>query len=378
MLRVAPGGQDHAAGVSVPETDLRLLQALLGDRAHDGEKIALQQRQHHLGLRIAEAAVVLDDLRPVFGDHQAKVEAALEGAALGVHGPHRGQEDLLHAALRHRPGVIGVGGDGAHAAGVETGVAVAGALMVHGGHHGHQRVSVGEGQNGDLRPLQVFLDDHAQAAVAELFPRHHVGDGLFCLLPGGGDDDALAQGQPVGLDHGGDRGGLQIGQSLLQHGEAPVFGGGDAVAAHQVLGKYLAALDDGGVFPGTEAGDALGLQRVHAAQHQGIVRGDHGVVDLVFRGKGGDAGNVLGPDGDADRVRGDAAVAGQSVNLGDLRVFLQLFNDGVFPPAAADDHDFHGHQWWNRRMWVKHMTMPYLSQASMTRSSRMEPPGWAM
>ena len=36
------------------------------------------------------------------------------------------------------------------------------------------------------------------------------------------------------------------------------------------------------------------------------------------------------------------------------------------------------YEWWNRRMPVKAMTMPYLSQVSMTLSSRMEPPGWAI
>ena len=35
-------------------------------------------------------------------------------------------------------------------------------------------------------------------------------------------------------------------------------------------------------------------------------------------------------------------------------------------------------QGWNRRMWVIAIAMPYLSQVSMTLSSRMEPPLCAM
>lgn len=35
-------------------------------------------------------------------------------------------------------------------------------------------------------------------------------------------------------------------------------------------------------------------------------------------------------------------------------------------------------QWWNRRMWVIAIAMPYLSQVSMTLSSRIEPPLCAM
>ena len=45
--------------------------------------------------------------------------------------------------------------------------------------------------------------------------------------------------------------------------------------------------------------------------------------------------------------------------------------------AEANDMKLATTQWWNRRMCVKHMTMLYLSQALITRSSRMEPPGWA-
>ena len=35
-------------------------------------------------------------------------------------------------------------------------------------------------------------------------------------------------------------------------------------------------------------------------------------------------------------------------------------------------------QWWNSRIPVKTITMPYLSAVSMTLSSRMDPPGSAI
>ena len=53
-----------------------LVQAL-----HDVQQVAFQQGQHHLRLRVTKAAVVLDDLRAVRSEHQAKVEAALEGGS---------------------------------------------------------------------------------------------------------------------------------------------------------------------------------------------------------------------------------------------------------------------------------------------------------
>ena len=75
---------------------------------------------------------------------QAEVQAALEGAALGVHGMDGGQEDLFHALGGDLRGVVGVRGNGAHAAGVQAGVVVVGTLVVHGRHHGLDHLAVGK------------------------------------------------------------------------------------------------------------------------------------------------------------------------------------------------------------------------------------------
>ena len=69
--------------VFIGEANLRVRQRAVGCRLHDGQQVAFQQRQHHLRLRVAEAAVVFNDLGAVRGEHQAEVKAALKGAALG-------------------------------------------------------------------------------------------------------------------------------------------------------------------------------------------------------------------------------------------------------------------------------------------------------
>ena len=213
--------------------------------------------------------------------------------------------------------------------------------MIHGGHHGHHGLPVGEGQDGDLRSGEKLLNDHPAAALTEHALLHHGDNGLPGLLPGLGDDDALTQGQTVGLDHDGHFRRFQILQGRRRIVKALIGGGGDAVLLHQVLGKNLAALNLGRRGPGAEAGDAFFVQRVHRPQHQGVVRGHHGVVHLLLHGKSHNALDVLGPDGDALRIRGDAAVAGQGVDFGDFRVLFQLFDDGVFAAAAADHKKLH-------------------------------------
>ena len=213
--------------------------------------------------------------------------------------------------------------------------------MVHGGHHGDDGLTVGKGQDRDLGTLQELFHDQLLAALAELVVLHAGADRLLRLLAAASHHHALAQGQPVRLDHHGDGAAADIAECGIQLGEDLVAGGGDAVLFHQVLGEDLAALDEGGLRPGAEAGHADLLQGIDTAQDQGIVRRDHRIVDGICLSEGDNGGNVLGADGDAGGVRRDAAVAGERENLGDLGVLFQLADDGVLPAAAADNHYFH-------------------------------------
>ena len=108
-----------------------------------------------------------------------------------------------------------------------------------------------------------------------------------------------------------------------------------------MLGKDLAALDDGRRAVRAEARDTCRRQRVHRAKHQRIVRRDHGIVDLLALREGDQPVNILRPDRHAHRVGGDAAVAGRGNDLCHGGVLLQLFDDGVLAPAAAYNQKLH-------------------------------------
>ena len=107
------------------------------------------------------------------------------------------------------------------------------------------------------------------------------------------------------------------------------------VFLHQILGKDLAAFNDGGVCSGPEAGNPLLLQCVYCPQNQRIVRGDHSIIHPMRNCKLYNLGNILGSDIHADCVGSNAAVAGKDENLRNPGIFLQFFNDGVLPAAAA-------------------------------------------
>ena len=343
LLGVALGREHDAAGGTGRKFHARVRERTVRRRLHDGEQVAFEQRQHRLRFGVAEAAVVLHDLRAALGEHQPEVEAAAEGAAFRLHRADRRQEDILHALRRNLLCIIRVRRDRAHAAGVGAFVAVERALVVHGGDHRHERFAVGEAQHRDLGTLHIFLDDDARAALTEGLILDHRAHGGLRLLDCLRDDDALAERETVRLDDDGRALGVDVGTGGGRVGKDAVFCGGNVVFLHQVLCKRLARLDDGGLFVRAEAGDARRAQRVHRAEGKGVVRRDNGIINAVRLGKFDLRGDVLRADlTDADRVGGDAAVAGQTVNFLDRGIFLQLFNDGVFATAAADDHELHG------------------------------------
>ncbi len=106
---------------------------------------------------------------------------------------------------------------------------------------------------------------------------------------------------------------------------------------HQFLGKGLAGLNDGGVFPGAKGGYARRLQGVHHAQGQGIVRGHHHEIHGVLLGPPYHAVHVGGLHVHALRRLGDPPIAGGAEQLGHPGGLGQLPADGVFPAAGAYD-----------------------------------------
>ena len=339
---IAAAGQNDTGGSAVAELDLGLIQRAVGGSLHHGQQVAFQQGQHHLGLRVAKAAVVLDDLGAVGGQHQAKVKAALKGAALGLHGGHGRQEDLLHAAVGHGGGVVGVGGHGAHAAGVQAFVMVQRTLVVHAGDHRLDGLSIAEGQHADLGTGEKLLDHHMIARCTELFIQHdlfHAVGGFLLVLA---DQHALAQGQAVGLDdHGILALGTDVRHDLGRVVEGLVLGGGDTVFLHQVLAEYLAGLDAGRGFVGAKGRDADRRQGVDHAQGQGVILGNDYIVKGFLFGKGDHGVHVGGGDGLAVGIVADAAVAGCAPDLGAEGAFFQCADNGVLAPAAAYNQNFH-------------------------------------
>ena len=286
-----------------------------------------------MGLGIAKAGIELQDLGAVLGEHEAAVEAAGVGDALGGELGHHALLDIDHlgklVGRDHGHGAVD-----AHAARVGAEVPVQRALVILGGGQRHQRLAVGQGQQRALRPLHHLLDHDGGARLAKR-AREALVDALERFLGGLGDNDALASSQAVGLDHDGSADLAHVGRARLLVGEAAVGGGGHAGTLHDLLGKLLGALHLGGLAVGAKRRDASGAHRVGDARNQRGLRANDHKANVMPRSPGG---NALG------RLRVKvchlgggvhAAVAGSDPHLAGARGLRQLGQKRVLAPTGT-------------------------------------------
>ena len=104
-LRIAAGCHNNTASSVRLPVDLDLIEALVNDSVEDVKQIGIQTGQNCLGLGVTETCIILDDTRALGGQHQTKVQNALERTALRSHCSHGGLEDGLHAGCSDILGV---------------------------------------------------------------------------------------------------------------------------------------------------------------------------------------------------------------------------------------------------------------------------------
>ena len=176
--------------------------------------------------------------------------------------------------------------------------------------------------------------------------RQHQVDGGMGLVERHGDDDALAGGQAVGLDHDRRALGLHMGMGRGSVREGGVGGGGDAVAHHEGLGKGLGAFQLGGGLGGAEDAQAVGAELVHHPCRQRAFGAYDREADLFLLGPGPQFGDI----GQRQIVQavgaGGAAIARSHMHHLDLGRLRQLPGQGVFTATAANDENLHSAALW--------------------------------
>ena len=230
---------------------------------------------------------------------------------------------------------------GAHAARVRARVAVADALEVLCGRERPRRLAVAEGEQRDLLADQQLLDHDGAARLAERAAEQAGLDGGQRALAVGADRDALAGGQPVGLD---DAGAAQLVDGAARRVDVPggdVARGRHARREHQLLGERLGALDQRGAGRRAEDGDARAPQRVAEPEHERQLRADHDQVGLELVRQRGEAAEVVHGHVVAGGDARDAGVAGRAVQFATGGARGERLRKRVLPPARADEQDPH-------------------------------------
>ena len=306
---VAGGGGDDGAGGAVGDVEGDVGEAALGRGEGEGGEVRAEQRQDRLGLRVAEADVVLDEAGAVGGEHQPGVEHAdVRRAGAGEVVEDRLDErrhQLVGRVRNRRRGV------GAHPAGVRPGVALADALVVLGQGQRPGDPAVAQGEQRALRAVHPLLEDERPGGGPDRGER---------LARRFRDRDPLARGEPVQLDDDGaaelvgplDRG---VMVARLEAGEA---WSRDAERIGQLAGEPLGRLQPGQRRGRAEARDALLRAAVGDAGHERRLRPRDDEVGPLVVG--------VRDVGDQTHV-----VAVPPARPGDR----------VLPPARADDDDAH-------------------------------------
>ena len=164
-------------------------------------QIFVQHRQHDLRFGIAEPDVELHDLRTVGRQHQADVQKAAERVSLVLHAMKHGHHDLVEHAAFDVGRQQRARRERAHPAGVRSAIVVEDALVILRGRQRHARRAVGEHEVRRFLADQKLFEHDAVAGRSESTVDHGRAHGRFGRRAIVGDDDALAGGETVGLEH---------------------------------------------------------------------------------------------------------------------------------------------------------------------------------
>ena len=337
LFRIAAACHNYAGCTAVFPLNVQLIQCTVPDRQHNVYQIGIQQRQNYLCFRIAEPAVILDDLRSLGCQHQSEIQTAGERSALLLHRTNGGKENGIHTLLCNFRCVVRVRGNSAHAAGVQTLIAVQCTLVIHGRNHRLNSFAVCEAKHRNFRTSQEFFDDNLGTAFPEDLVFHDRCDRIKSFLFILGNDNAFSQCKTVCFDNCGIFVLLfQVSFSFLRLVKYTIFRSRNVILLHQFLGEHLAALQNRCVFLRSKGHEALCLHRICHAQYQRIVRCNKHQIHCQFLCQLDHTVNIGCLYRKTLRILGNAAVARCTVKCLDLRALCQFHDDGVFPSAAAN------------------------------------------
>ena len=161
--RVALGGGDHAHGALIVPGHRCLGKAARGHGPQQFRQVGGKQRHQHLGLRVAETYVELQDARALFGHHDPDEQHAAVQQPVGAQSAYRRLHDLRVDRRRQVAVDPWHRAHGAHPAGVGAGVAVLRFLVVAADRQHRRSAAVHQQEQRQLETVQVLFREHRAA-----------------------------------------------------------------------------------------------------------------------------------------------------------------------------------------------------------------------
>ncbi len=233
-------------------------------------------------------------------------------------------------------------GVGSHAAGVGPPVVVERTFMVSCDRQRIQLAAVHQTHEREFRSVKELLDHHA--SLSETFVKEHVAKGILRLAVGEGYNHSLSRCESVVFDHNRHRSRLDVCKSFVKVGEGAVRSGQYAVAAHQVFGEFLAALDARCAFGGTEYPQSLLAEPVHDSGGKGTLRPHYCKVYFLLPGECKKRVDVRYGYRHAFRLSRDSRVAGSRVDFLHLGRARESVHDGVASSSPSCHKNFLSHR----------------------------------
>jgi hypothetical protein len=294
-----------------------------GGRGQRLEQVSLEAREDRLGLRVAEAAVELENAWPVVRQHQAGVEKALERCASCCELFENGAVDRLHELVRFVGVEVRDRGVAPHPARVRSLVVVEQPLEVLGRGEGQGPPSSAEGEERYLLAFEELFDNDLAAEG----PRPGKRSGHLVLRTT--DEDPFSGCEAVRLDH---TRGAGLSQPLRsRHSGRP----------HDLLREGLRALDPRCRGARPEDGDADPPQLVGKPGDERRLGAHDDQVDGEPPAEVENPLRVVRAHLVTGSQRGDARVPGSCMQRAHERALPELPRERVLAPAGADDEDVH-------------------------------------
>src|SRR5471030_37545 len=343
VTRIAAGGQHDADAWTWIPLCFDFVQGLRQGRFDQQYQARLQTQHHRLGLRVAEAAVELDNFWVTgFVDHQAGIQETGVDVAFVSHATHGWPDHQVHDTFMDFGCYDRGRGIGTHTAGIRAGVAVADAFVVLAGGHRQYVLAVDHDDEAGFFAVQELFDHDARTGFAESVARQHVAHGVFGFSQSHRDDHAFTGGQAIGLNHDRCAFLTQVSQGRLDLGKVLVVGSRDLVASQEVLGERFRTFQLSSASGRTEAIEAARAEQIDDAGNQWHFRTDDGQGN-VFLGEIRKLLEGEHVDGDvlALGFNGGAGVARSNENLLHARILSHFPGQGVFTATAANDQNIH-------------------------------------